>query len=309
MGVGRYIGAGLIGLLAGCIQPTAPVAPRPPMPTPPVTISAQSKALAERYARTQSQLLTRGGLRIDGGGPDTPVTASRLVDAFADIAFRQEYTVSNGFTRTSPGAAPMRRWVGPVRYNMVFGPSTSAAKRAEITAEAAALTRNLAIASRHDVALSSGSGNFPVLYMSADELARPDLIQAAFPRLHPQTLRDITQLPASVHCLVYVFDNGPNGGSPSQIVRGLAVIRAEHPPLMRKACLHEELSQGLGLLNDSDFARPTIFNEDQEFALLTGMDRLMLRMLYDPRLSPGMTWDQARGIVRQIAGELAPGSS
>ena len=38
---------------------------------------------------------------------------------------------------------------------------------------------------------------------------------------------------------------------------------------MRRACVHEEMAQGLGLGNDSETARPSIFNDDEEFALLT----------------------------------------
>ena len=63
---------------------------------------------------------------------------------------------------------------------------------------------------------------------------------------------------------------------------------------MRLSCIHEEITQGLGLANDSPLARPSIFNDDEEFALLTPMDELMLKMLYSPRLSAGMTETEAR---------------
>ena len=69
------------------------------------------------------------------------------------------------------------------------------------------------------------------------------------------------------------------------------MIRAEHPDLLRLSCLHEEIAQGLGLSNDSPAARPSIFNDDEEFALLTRHDELLLTMLYDPRMIPGMSVD------------------
>jgi hypothetical protein len=71
--------------------------------------------------------------------------------------------------------------------------------------------------------------------------------------------------------------------------------------------VHEEIAQGLGLPNDSPAARPSIFNDDEEFALLTRHDELLLRILYDERLSPGMEPDEARPIVRRIAEELVGG--
>jgi hypothetical protein len=73
---------------------------------------------------------------------------------------------------------------------------------------------------------------------------------------------------------------------------------------MRKSCIHEEMAQSLGLTNDSKSARPSIFNDDEEFALLTRHDELLLKILYDKRLKPGMNNKIALPIVRQIAEEL-----
>ncbi len=89
----------------------------------------------------------------------------------------------------------------------------------------------------------------------------------------------------------------------------MAVIRAENPGLLRLSCIHEELAQGLGLANDSPTARPSIFNDDEEFALLTTHDELLLRILYDRRLSPGMEAETARPVVNTIARELLGGES
>jgi len=87
------------------------------------------------------------------------------------------------------------------------------------------------------------------------------------------------------------------------------VRRAEPPDLLLFRFIHEEVSQGLGLANDSPSARPSIFNDDDEFALLTTHDEQLLSILYDPRLSPGMTAGQARETVRKIATEKVGGSS
>ena len=57
-------------------------------------------------------------------------------------------------------------------------------------------------------------------------------------------------------------------------------------------------------MNDSDAARPSIFNDDDEFAYLTSHDEQLLQMLYDPRLSIGMTADEARPIVINMARAL-----
>ena len=62
----------------------------------------------------------------------------------------------------------------------------------------------------------------------------------------------------------------------------------------------------MGLANDSPSARPSIFNDDEEFALLTKHDAMLLKMLYDKRLTPGMNAEVATPIVRSIAGEMIP---
>ena len=87
------------------------------------------------------------------------------------------------------------------------------------------------------------------------------------------------------------------------------MIPSEHPDLLRLTCIHEELAQALGLPNDSNAARPSIFNDDEEFALLTPQDEAMLRLLYNPALHPGMTEAQARPIVQTLASRLMNGES
>jgi Protein of unknown function (DUF2927) len=112
-------------------------------------------------------------------------------------------------------------------------------------------------------------------------------------------------LPRSTYCLVY--SSAENGNS--TYTRAYAVIRAEHPDLLRLSCYHEEIAQGLGLANDSPTARPSIFNDDEEFALLTRQDEAMLQMLYDPALAPGMTEEQARPVVQSLATRLIGGDT
>ena len=87
------------------------------------------------------------------------------------------------------------------------------------------------------------------------------------------------------------------------------LVKAEHPDLLRLSCIHEEVAQAMGLANDSPQARPSIFNDDEEFALLTRHDELLLKMLYDPRLKLGMTPAEARPTVQRIAREYLGGES
>jgi len=68
--------------------------------------------------------------------------------------------------------------------------------------------------------------------------------------------------------------------------------------LLRRHCIVEEITQALGLMNDSSFFSPSIFNDHSKQQALSPWDRLMVRAHYDRRLLPGMTWAYAESIVR-----------
>lgn len=54
-------------------------------------------------------------------------------------------------------------------------------------------------------------------------------------------------------------------------------------------CLHEELAQALGPLNDLYRLPQSVFNDDNVHAVLTGYDMMILRAIYAPELQSGMT--------------------
>lgn len=269
--------------------------------------SANAKALRSYYARVQEDLLARGLLRVDGGGVDTPYTDQMLARNFERIALAEEYTRGAGLQPSSGALGEIKKWVVPVRVEAVFGDSLSEADQAQDRQRLASYTRRLSSASGHPISMVSSQANFHVLVMGEDD---KDQLRAALDRIAPgmeaSSRAIFLNLPRSIHCLVVAFADSASGSAYRQAV---ALVRTEHPDLTRRACYHEELAQGLGLANDDQNARPSIFNDDEEFALLTSHDELLLKMLYDPRLTPGMTADQARPIIRTLAQELTGSGS
>jgi len=65
-------------------------------------------------------------------------------------------------------------------------------------------------------------------------------------------------------------------------------------------CIVEELTQVLGLPNDSEKVYPSIFNDRSVDHLLTGLDYTLLKILYDPRLRTGMNKTEAMPVVEDI---------
>ena len=71
-------------------------------------------------------------------------------------------------------------------------------------------------------------------------------------------------------------------------------------------CLHEELAQALGPLNDLYRLPDSVFNDDNVHTVLTGFDMLILRAYYAPELRSGMTRAQVAERLPRILSRLNP---
>tara|TARA_B100001971_G_C17800261_1_gene339001 strand:+ start:342 stop:572 length:231 start_codon:yes stop_codon:yes gene_type:complete len=74
-----------------------------------------------------------------------------------------------------------------------------------------------------------------------------------------------------------------------------------------QSSLLEELSQSLGLPNDSPLVTPSIFSTRDRLTKLSFIDKVLIRTLYDPRLKVGTPKALALRQVRAIINELAGG--
>jgi len=291
--------------LAGCDAfYTERLAPPPPAPAPapePPQRSADSLALERYYGRIESSLVSQGLLRTDGGGRDTPWDAEDLTRNFLRIATFEEYNTLGEQIVQRQTESRIHRWETPVRLEVEFGETVSPVKQLKDTDAVRTLARRLAVATGHPIRAVEGGGNFHILIVNEDERrALEPRLRELVPSITDSAVNTITALPRTSYCLVLAVT--PRGDG--VYTRAVAVIRGEHPDLLRLSCLHEEIAQGLGLSNDSPLARPSIFNDDEEFALLTSQDEAMLAILYDERLDPGMTGDESAPIVEEIAAEI-----
>ncbi len=74
-----------------------------------------------------------------------------------------------------------------------------------------------------------------------------------------------------------------------EIVAAVVIFPSRHPLSYLRACSVEELTQILGLPNDSDAVKPSIFNDSSRYFELTEHDRWLLRALYQKDITPGMS--------------------
>lgn len=308
-GLGFWAAAGLAALtLAGCestppaVAPSAPAetAPLPPPETP------ASAALRAYFAQVQASLLSQDLLRTDMGGEDAPFTDRNLAENFLRIAFYQEFDRSGLARSASAGATPLTRWVEPIRVSLQFGASVPPEKRATDSARIASFLARLSALTGHPITMVDRDPNYWIHIASVDERAAlGPALSAVLTEATPAQIQAATQMDRNTYCQVLTQSDPATSTYNTAVV----VIPSEHADLMRLACIHEELAQSLGLPNDSNAARPSIFNDDEEYALLTRQDELMLKMLYNPALRPGMSEAEARPIVQSLASRLMGGDS
>lgn len=299
----------VLALLAACGQSGTLYPPLRVLPPPTLEVAAETPAsAAERvhFAAVQDSLLSTGLLRTDGGGSDTPFDAERVASTFLSLAFYDEYGPQAGQMVQREAATSLTRWTAPIRVRVEFGSSVPPDRQATERVRIGSFLARLSRLTGHPIGLSGAATNFVVYIGSIDERRglAPRLTEV-LPGLDARLIADATRVGRANFCLVYV--NTDAGTSTRE--RAMAVIPSELPDLMRLMCLQEELAQGLGLGNDSRLARPSIFNDDNEFATLTRMDEVLLRMLYSPELRPGMTETEARPIVYSLASRLVGGES
>ncbi|MGB0853921.1 MAG: DUF2927 domain-containing protein [Pikeienuella sp.] len=245
---------------------------------------------ATQYRDYAEQVARQGGLRTVTSAPDAAYTDADLARNFERIAFFTEYTHADGALVQEETPSTLSRWNDEMRVSLL-----GAGVRSEDW-------RNLRKLSRR---LSNLSG----LQMRVGRHADPDISiyimteeeRTEFGReIEDDERRDDFQILSDwstqfrYPCVALV---GYESEGQGVIDAAIIVIKAELEGVMRQSCIHEELTQAMGLMNDHPDVRPSIFNDDEEFALLTEHDEALLRILYDKRLRPAMTLEEAKPII------------
>jgi len=90
----------------------------------------------------------------------------------------------------------------------------------------------------------------------------------------------------------------------SRVIKAVIVVNVERHPAHIDSCLLEELTQSLGLPNDSDAMRPSIFSDSDHLTDLAPHDAILVRTLYDPRMTVGLPRADALRMARTIISDL-----
>lgn len=91
-----------------------------------------------------------------------------------------------------------------------------------------------------------------------------------------------------------------------EIIRGIIIIPVDYARQKKKFldCIVEEITQLLGLPNDSNDVFPSIFNDVSIDTYLSPLDYILLKALYSPRLKTGMNVTQVKAVFPKVLLDL-----
>lgn len=253
----------------------------------------------DAYRRYAEFAQITGGLRSDIAPADAPYGAADLIRHFEGVVFTPEAFRLDRAASGEIAPLTLKKWRTPIVYRI-----EGDAAEANDARVMRSLARSLAAATGLAIADGPISGRPNVTINILSHEARGILADRLAE--HNADYRD-TLLGDWIHtvetpCIaLFSFRKTKDAG---EIYRADLFIKGELEGVLRDSCLHEEFTQILGLTEDHADIRPSIFNDDQEFALVTRHDRELLRILYDARLTPGMTREEAMPIVRDIVREF-----
>jgi hypothetical protein len=222
--------------------------------------------------------------------PGASITDAAVIDAFAKIAFGNEYVAEPD--------PRLQKWTQPIRWRSYEYLPLGEAERAFLEAHMARLARltGLSIAP----AASWPEANFVILFVTEDRYA------ATIERYVARSRRNLLPRLAATSCLGLLRHDRTS----FEIEDAVAIIpldRARARGLVA-SCIAEETTQVLGLLNDSIEVPGSLFNDRGAARDLTPLDALMVRLLYHPRLRAGMRRPEALAAAREILPALRAAS-
>ena len=243
-----------------------------------------------------------------GAGPADEASDAALLRDFHRLAFQTERPVLGDDGRPRARRDHLAKWTIPIKVALIDGdrPGLDAAPSdafhrlaADHLAELAGLT-GLAIrfAPPREANL--------LIFLAADPFAAARRHHGLFAdRIVDAEIYEalLQRMEGSARCFGFLWGGWPGGRS---IDFAVAFIRGDQGARTIEGCLVQEVTQVLGLMNDLEAGTDSVFSDSGRQIALTERDRLMLRLLYDRRLRPGMSWAEAEPLLRQALRELRP---
>ena len=149
--------------------------------------------------------------------------------------------------------------------------------------------------------------NHPIIQLQANSRVQPNL-KIHFTRdadygkvIQKETKTTVKNIERESNCMGSFKKNRNN-----EIYNATVVIPTDHVYSrgLLVACVVEETTQIMGLPNDSDWVNPSIANDASRIELLTGLDYLFLKTLYNKKLKAGMPFQENQHVIRAYLEQL-----
>ncbi|WP_149586953.1 DUF2927 domain-containing protein [Tabrizicola flagellatus] len=207
------------------------------------------------------------GFGAPGGYRLAPVadTGSSLTRDFMDLTFAME---------SGRSLQTFSRFEGPVTVAMTGSVPATASR------DLAALLGRLRSEAGIDIAQTSGPAAITVEFTGRSELRRLAPTAACFVVPNVGSLAEFRRKRGT---------DAVDWALVTRRERAAIFIPADTSPQEIRDCLHEELAQALGPLNDLYRLTDSVFNDDNFHSVLTGYDMAILRLTYSPQIASGMS--------------------
>ena len=194
-----------------------------------------------------------------------PASGSSLVRDFMDLTFAME---------SGRSLDTFSRFEGPVTVAMTGKAPPTAAR------DLGVLIGRLRSEAGIDISPATGAATITVEFATRADLRRMAPTAACFVVPNVSSLAEYRRKRGS---------EAVDWASVTRRERAAIFIPADTSPQEVRDCLHEEMAQALGPLNDLYRLPDSVFNDDNFHSVLTGFDMEILRLTYSPALASGMT--------------------
>ena len=209
-------------------------------------------------------------------------TIEKLLANFEHVAFVDEYDNERQYSH-------IRKWVDPIRIVLLGEQSNNYRSVIENYSNSLSLLTGLSIDVLPD---SRHSYNFEIHFVPWDDMEK--LAEPHSP--NPEWLETIKE---DSSCLFIYHRN-----KTFEIKHAFVFVSTDEPVKDIRSCLLEEMTQALGFPNDSELIKPSVFNQWDHLQELSINDKILIKTLYDQRISPGLqkeiTLEQARVIISEL---------
>lgn len=226
-------------------------------------------------------------------------TVDKLLEHFDSVVFGSEYAEVKSAERVQKWMSPIRVSISTMQGKMINKPGGGRELKLEharpSSTQVDMIRKHLTTLVKITGAVSEKSdkkngkpANFVIKFVPRIVMGQGFLAKDVDPKI-------IARLGKAGVC--YFLTRSISTGA---MFRSLIVVNNELPADQMDACLLEEMTQAMGLPNDSDIVQPSIFNQASTQRELSKNDVILLKTLYDKRLPAGTPRRDALRIGRDI---------